>query len=628
MSAVTAPSIECADMNELMLTIKRKVVIEMLSTFLEYAKKHYTQEVFNYVAINFILVMFSITSKHTDPDVVLGVNPQGCLEADFGKPVRTYPDWHGSSFRKALTAALLDDPQLAFIWEDKTLDLLPDASLPVSKEREMVKQAAEDAIPSHLAQLRKQAMCAFCNYKVDVFYTFLTFRDNVTLFKWVRMSNWDALEIKYGARYKDKKEWVFDDEDLPIPTVPYSCLPVLDEAKTDLSIYFRNAFKIATESLGFLHDQNPLFRLPPGITEEELKQPGKNKAQEAVDALNKVEPERPVPVDPSTVDDTVKDPNFTLRSQETSLATSAGSCDTGASEPTLSVVNFKVSTGSAGSAERDARHIARQERADAAQEPEEQSVADANEAPAMANADAELHLDANAGLPLNASFIFDPDEAQAFSTPAPVLPPNVDPANALLPTNDPVAPADAHEPIPDDGSANHEQPGAEQATAGPSNDGQSWESARPALAARTKRKKTTKTSGADAPDDAPAPAAGGPALAGPSNANAALVLAVPTGQNTRSSSRLKAQQTGVNTQSQSLNAPAADSAAKIRTSKKRSQPADNQGAGNAAAAPSRSKKRKIAPAAQSSDDAPGPSNTQRRVNPVRNCNKGGKKKIL
>ncbi|TFY73427.1 hypothetical protein EWM64_g10585, partial [Hericium alpestre] len=528
---------------------------------------------------------------------------------------------------------------------DKTLDLLPDASLPVSKEREMVKQAAEDAIPSHLAQLRKQAMCAFCNYKVDVFYTFLTFRDNFTLFKWVCASNWDAMEVKYGTRLQgnDKKERNFDDEDLPIPTVPYSCLPVLDEAKTDLSIYFRNAFKIATESLGFLHDQNPLFRLPPGITEEELKQPGKNKAQEAVDALNKVEPERPVPVDPSTVDDTVKDPNFTAESQETSATTSAGSYDSGASEPTLSVVNFKVSTGGAGSAERDTRHIARQERADAAQEPEEQSVADANEAPAMANADAELHLDANAGLPLNASFIFDPDEAQAFSTPAPVrravvalagpsetgtldaVPPNADPANALLPTNNPVAPADAHEPISDDGSANHEQPGAEQATAGPSNEGQSSQPIRPALVARTKRMKTTKIADANAPDHIPAPAAGGPALTGPSNANAAPVLAAPAGKSTRSSSRIKA---GINNQNQGLDAPAADSAARTQTSKKRSQPADNPGAGNTAVAPSRSKKRKVAPAAQASDNAPGPSNTQRRVNPTRNCKTVGKKKIL
>ncbi|TFY77111.1 hypothetical protein EWM64_g6901 [Hericium alpestre] len=523
MSAGTASSAGSANMEEVMLTIKKQVIFEMLSTFLQYAKRHWTKEAYNYLAINFILVMFAITSKHPNPEVVLGVTPQSWVEAAFGKPgISTRPDWTAKSFNKACPHS---EPRLAIIWEDKSLDLSPDETkyLLVTQERAKVRKTAEKAIPLHLEQLRKQ-----------------------------------------------------------------------------------------------------------------------NKAQEAIDALNKVEPERPVPVDPSTVDNTVKDPNFTAESQETSAATSAGSYDSGASEPTLSVVNFP--TGGAGPSERSARHIARQERADADQEPEEQSVADANEA-------AELHLDANAGLPLNASLVFDPDEAQAFSTPAKLaavaptpmhraviafvgpsetgtlgaVTPNADPTKTLSPTNAPVAPADIREPISDDGSAKPEQPGAEQATAGPSNDGQSLEPARPALAARTKRKKTTKTSGADAPDDAPAPAAGGPALAGPSNANAAPVLAAPAGKSTRSSSRIKA---GVNNQSQSLDAPAADSAARTRTSKKRSQPVDNQGAGNAAAAPSRSKKRKVAPAAQASDNAPGPSNTQRRVNPVRNCNKGGKKKIL
>ncbi|TFY76909.1 hypothetical protein EWM64_g7102 [Hericium alpestre] len=364
---------------------------------------------------------------------------------------------------------------------------------------------------------------------------------------------------------------------------------MLEDGKTEFTIYFRNAFKIATASLGLLHDENPLFRLPPGITEEELKQPGKNKAQEAIDALNKkAEPEPLVAVDKSTTDDPVKDPDWTSDPQETSSATSAGSSDMGASEPTLSVVNLKVITGGTGSVERDARHIARQECADVAQEPEEQSVTGANEVPAMANADAELHLDANAGLPLNASLVFDPDEVQAFSTPAKpaagvvrravvslagpsetgtldAVMPNADPANALLPTNDPVAPADAREPITDNGSAKREQPGAEQATAGPSNDSQSSEPARPELVAQTKQKKTTKTS---APDEASGSGAGGPPLAGPSNANAAPVLTAPAGQSTRSSSRIKAQPAGINNQSQSLNVPAADSTARTQTSKK------------------------------------------------------------
>ncbi|TFY82485.1 hypothetical protein EWM64_g1525, partial [Hericium alpestre] len=124
MSAGTASSAGSANMEEVMLTIKKQVIIEMLSTFLQYAKRHWTKEAYNYLTINFILVMFAITSKHPNPEVVLGVTPQSWVEAVFGKPgISTRPDWTAKSFNKACPHS---EPRLAIIWEDKSLDLSPD----------------------------------------------------------------------------------------------------------------------------------------------------------------------------------------------------------------------------------------------------------------------------------------------------------------------------------------------------------------------------------------------------------------------------------------------------------------------------------------------------------------------
>ncbi|TFY76910.1 hypothetical protein EWM64_g7103 [Hericium alpestre] len=187
MNAFTAPLPDPSGADEPMLTIKRQAIFGMLITFFDYARRNWNLEAYNYLPINFILVMFAITSKHPDPDVVLGVNPQGCLEATFGKPIRTTPDWTVSLLQKILSLALgraivQSKPFLGFLWEDKKSSVDPDDKLSVAEEFDLVKQAAENAIPSDLEQLRRQAMCAFFHYPVDVFHTFLTYRDCFSLF--------------------------------------------------------------------------------------------------------------------------------------------------------------------------------------------------------------------------------------------------------------------------------------------------------------------------------------------------------------------------------------------------------------------------------------------------------------
>ncbi|TFY82037.1 hypothetical protein EWM64_g1977 [Hericium alpestre] len=285
-AGIAQPGPQLADM---MQGIEQRIIMETLSTFFAYAAAHWKIEAFNYLPITFLLVIFAMTCKHPDPNVILGVNPQSCFEAVFGRIIRrSHPDWNFSLFPKDMG----HKPFLGFIWEEKPLNIVPPmGGILMNMEGETVQTSVEKAMFADIKQLQEQALCAFFHYDGDVVYAFLNYRECIFLFEFRRPSNWAALKTEYQARFpkprngkRTRSAVKFDKKDLPRPLIHYYARSLRTPDGSALSPVFLKAFQVATSNLGLLENRFPLFQMPPEITEEDIVQPNlQEKLQEKLD---------------------------------------------------------------------------------------------------------------------------------------------------------------------------------------------------------------------------------------------------------------------------------------------------------------------------------------------------------